>query len=247
MERQFGSDARAMQRPVRCGFAPGDWSLVMTPAGRLPSPAAAAAARNLTAYFGDTAAGLVVRRVRLDERLGLAMVHYRRGAVTVYCDQDHMPRRGAEDAIAAIMNETRGILGAAFADGDLVRVAFRVHEHGFIPAELHDTLPLVLADDVASFHACACLVSEELADALGYLWTATISYLAPMPARLVARPALPKQLGSGRDLNCPAGVRRRQAACGLCGPPGRRRRCQHRRWRHGSRIPGQRPVVHLDP
>lgn len=195
MDRQFGSDSKVMQRPVRCGFAPGEWSVVVAAAGQAVSAEAAAAARELAARFGDTAAGLVVRRVRLDKRLGPAMVHYRRGAVTVYCDQDHMPRPGTEDAVAAIMNETRGILGAAIADGDLVRVVFQVQEHGFMPAELHDSPPLFLAGVVASFQVCACLVSEELADALGCLWTATLGYLAPLPARLAARPALPTQAG----------------------------------------------------
>jgi len=138
------------------------------------------AARDLPAQFGDPPPALTVRAVRLDSRLGLAALHYRRGAVAVYCDQNHMPVPGSEKAgtAIAITFEACGLLALAGAGRDPVQVTFRVHDHGFIPYALHDSPPLFLADGNATIRVCECLMTDELASALGCLSTGWVRYLA---------------------------------------------------------------------
>jgi hypothetical protein len=136
-----------------------------------------AAARNLAAKAGDSPPALAIWRTDLDPRLGLAALHYKREAVAVYCNQDHMPWPEAEEALTSILGSTRDALVAAAEGSHPVRVTFQLH--GDFPPALRYSPPLFLDDDgTATVQAWSGLVTKDLAYALGCLWTGMIGYLA---------------------------------------------------------------------
>jgi hypothetical protein len=151
--------------------------LVVPAAGAANGAPLRAAVRDLAAKVGDRPPALAIWRTDLDQRLGLAALHYKREAVAVYCNQDHMPLPEAEEALASILGSTRDALVAAAEGSHPVRVIFQLH--GEFPRALRYSPPLFLDDDgTATVQAWSGLVTKELAGVLGCLWTGMIGYLA---------------------------------------------------------------------
>lgn len=165
-------------------LAPGEWALVLPPGPGLPPPRVLRPlARDLVSRFpapgADGEPGLAVVRVPgpcIDDRLGLALLHYRGGRTAAYCPAD-LAAAGAAARLSALAGAAR-----LFSEGDGRRVTVSVVSHegspGFpCPAAAAAGPPGPSGE--ARFYVCheCARLSPELADVLGVLCTAQCGWL----------------------------------------------------------------------
>ena len=148
-----------------------EWALVVPPSG--PRARRASAADLPGPLFVRPPPGqfaLVRLPGPVDPNLGLAVLHYRRGRTRIYCSRDHITARAAWVLSA--------LAGHAFdeASGPESNLTVTPLGHSLLPAELHPAASLMSGHRLTCY-VCADLITADLAEVLGVLWTAHVAYL----------------------------------------------------------------------
>lgn len=163
---------------VRVALGPSQWALVAQPAGlQLLRPPSVPAGPFIRPAPGEFA---LVRIPWLpDPRLGTAVLIYRHGHTLVYCPEGDITERAASllSALAA-----PAIAMALDSGHPEPRLTVTRIDHSQLPADHRHVASAEVRGCDTEFLVCSGLISAELADTLGLLYTAHASDLLRLGA-----------------------------------------------------------------
>jgi hypothetical protein len=177
------SDQRDGRRGEPCGpevvhvaLGPGEWALMLTGGGdSRPAPLAVRDLLNRVMAAQQRPAGrrFLVERAEpaaLGGWAGPAVLHHTSAETVMYCRADHITAQAA-DSLAALGARALEVLRPARAPGESYKLSVVRASHGDLSADLHPAVATVRGLAI-TVHVCSRVVTHELADAMGTLYTA---------------------------------------------------------------------------
>ena len=185
---------------VRILLRPSEWMLMVRPQGlRVPRTTPA----NLAGPYVPPLPGrfaIVLVSGSLGPGLGRAVLHYQRGHTSVYCREDHMEILAA-CVLPGLAERAIGYAADPEARITVTRISYQQCPEGPLPGEellaggaaeqllagsLHPAYAAILHHRDVTLHVCSNLISADLAEDLGLLWTAHARCLSQLGQRAPA-------------------------------------------------------------